>query len=235
MCKCLNKDPLKRATVDELLNDPFVNGIPPKKIEVMEYFYSSYKSCPNMLKCAICEILAHNMVEGPQKQVQEHFDRMDKTNQDLQSNVMNEHDIIQYILLCGFDFEYAQNIADNVLCSFGTQIDEYDDELVLSIEGYRKLWYYRILMKMVDYRRRVFEVLDDDGDGFLSVNDVKTIFDNHYTIEMDIDEIKLFNTSKHEQRLIKKIHQMFLEVSPDQKDYENPVVSLEQFVLAMAE
>ena len=232
MLKCLNKDPLKRATVDELLNDPFVNGIPPNKIEAMEYLHSCYKIyTTTMLKCAICEALSMNMTEGPLKTVQDQFDLMGKTNKDL--DVMNGHDIIQYILLCGFDFEYAQNIADNVLCLFGTQIDEYDNELVLSIEGYKLLWYYVAMTKNMNYRNRVFEVFDDDGDGLLSVNDVESILEDHYTIEMDFDEIKWFRTSMFKQHLRARVCRMLLEISPSQEDCENPVVSFEQFVLAM--
>ena len=198
----MNKDPLKRATVDELLNDPFVNGIPPKKIEALECLHSCYKIyTTTMLKCAICEALTTIMPEGPLKTVQEQFDMMDKTNKDLDLDVMNEHDIIQHILLCGFDFDYAQNIADNVLCLFGTQIDEYDNGLVLSIEGYKLLWYYTALTKNMNYRNRVFQVFDDDGDGLLSVNDVESILEDHVTIEMDLDEIKWFRTSMFKQHL----------------------------------
>ena len=67
----MNKDPLKRATVDELLNDPFVNGIGVNDLPLqpMIYIRPFYNRTTTMLKFAVSEVLASNMTEEPEKQI----------------------------------------------------------------------------------------------------------------------------------------------------------------------
>ena len=231
----MNKDPLKRATVDELLNDPFVNGIPPQKIEPMQCLYSCYKLIsPTMLKLCICKVLAINMSSVAKNAAQKLFEQMNSNVNNTKKDIINKRDIMQYILMCGFDIEYAQNIAHNMLCWFGERSDE-NNELVMSINGFKILWFYSGLQTHPGYRYKVFEVFDDDADGFLSVDDIEAVFMSYDIIYMDIDEIKWLRTSMYKDNnyLRGKIHRMLLEISPDQQDYQNPVVSLDQFVLAM--
>ena len=242
--KCLNKDPLKRATVDELLNDPFVNGVITKDYEsdweAMRYFRIFYNPFPTKLKLATVKILADNMTQSPEKMVRERFDIL-KSNQ---TALIGEKEIIQLALRCGYHIEIGQNISDHAISLFGQinlsflnqwswrvgidLFNENDDGIEL--HGLKQIWYYTILAQHAEYRNRIFVVFDDDGDGFINATDVSMMFEKSTNFDNDSDHEKMFADIG---LYAGNIHMMLREIDPHVEDVDKNGVSKEKFLQAM--
>ena len=135
MAKCLNKDPLKRATVDELLNDPFVNGIDPKIYEqnatiVNCIKYSCYTTDSTTLKQWTEHILSKNDRQENIKMNKEFFKSINKSSTEL----ISRDELISLFMSVGYNYHLAYIRSDNLLIRYGEQIIpmycDCDEEIV---------------------------------------------------------------------------------------------------------
>ena len=123
MAKCLNKDPLKRATVDELLNDPFVNGIDPKIYQensrtVYEIKYSCYTPDSTILKQWTAHALCKNEPPGVVKRKKELFKSINKSS----NQFISRDDLISLFMSLGYNYHLADIWTDNLLIQYGEKI-----------------------------------------------------------------------------------------------------------------
>lgn len=166
--KCLQKDPLMRPNVDELLNDPFVQGVDTKSYtlnaEVLKYIKQfNYQS---RLKKAITQVLAQNMTEQPARQVDMHFKRVDAND----DGMLNEEELIQVCQDSGYD-----NVMARVMAKRAVQQFDADGDGKINPDEFKQMWYSKVLSENDNYIARVFEVFDDNGDGFIDKEELKMI------------------------------------------------------------
>ena len=224
--KCLNKDPLKRATIEELLNDPFVKGIDTRSYvlnnEVLRYIKQfNYQS---RLKKAITRVLAQNMTETPAKQVEMHFKRVD-VNQD---GKLNEDELIQVCIDSGYDKILARAMARRAIQQF-----DVDDDRMINIDEFKQMWYSKVLTENDNYIARVFEVFDDNGDGHIDANELRMILFSDVNAA-DEDEQKDDNNDQFQAAMkdqFSKIQSMIAEVDKD----SDGKISFAEFFDAMTE
>ena len=210
MAKCLNKDPLKRATVDELLNDPFVNGIDPKLYTqnatiVNCIKYSCYTTDSTILKQWTAHVLCKNDAQETVKHRKEWFKSVDKSL----NRLISRDDLISLIMSVGYNYHLADIWTDNLLIGYGEQIIpmdcDCDEEIVeankwhcrheiegLSFQGFRQVLKCGGLSMSQDFRDRVFNAFDTNGDGNIDLDDLMVIFTEPMCDEddLDMDQIK---------------------------------------------
>ena len=105
MAKCLNKDPLKRATVDELLNDPFINGVDAKKYKQYVPIADRIRKMCTMtdclssttLKSSISMILASTTANEIKKEIKKRFDAIIS-----RSGIITRDGLIQLFINVGY-------------------------------------------------------------------------------------------------------------------------------------
>ena len=218
MAKCLNKDPLKRATVDELLNDPFVNGVDAKdylqncKIAETIQKFCTTTNCltSTTIKSSACMLLAGNMSTAPEKEAKRSFDQINKSK----SGLITRDELIQLFLSIGYSYGLIEdhNWCDDLVVAFGERmiskdcdcfpvytvedLDKYTDKNCtkheiegISFDGFKQFWHGYLLLEHEAYRNRIFAVFDDNGDGYADFNELLGLF-GHMSFEHDMDEIK---------------------------------------------
>ena len=223
MDKCLNKDPLKRATIDELLNDPFVKGIDTRSYvlnnEILRYIKQFNPQ--TRLKKAIVRVLAQNMTESPAKEVEMHFNRVDVD----QDGKLSEDDLIQLCINSGYDKVLARAMARRAIKQFGLGDDHH-----ITIDDFKCMWYSKILTENDDYVSRVFEVFDDNGDGHIDANELRMILFSHVNANDDDEQTDdEFQAAMKDQ--FSKVQSMIAEVDKD----SDGKISFVEFFDAMTE
>ena len=185
--KCLHKDPLRRATVDELLMDPFVNSYPSKDHskdwEFIDIFIRPlYNKHPATVKLAITQVLAKNMTEIAQERVNEHLQRLDPG---------------------------------------------------LDLFRLKQMWYYAVCIRNSLYVDSVFDVFDDDSDGFIDVDEFGTVFDNETIQNLCLNDMDHWKQAKSNRCTLMNawVRAMIKEVDLD-KDGK---LSRQEFVNAMSD
>lgn len=251
--KCLHKDPLKRATVDELLCDPFVNGMTLQDYDMnmlcIRDFAPFYNPYSPLIRLTICEVLACNMSAEIQEIVSKSFAHADAT----QRTLITKKDIVRLALRCGYNVEFGEAIAENSLSLFGQEAGLLYEQYYGGVDlfgirhsDYGKLWQYRVLQEQEEYRYHAFEYADLDGDGFINGDDLRnitTMVPNYIIIktvnETDKDLYKKWcvNRKKYQSQTDLRIHEILAEVVPADQEENIDVIglSLQQFSDAMAQ
>ena len=135
LVKCLNKDPLKRATVDELLRDPFVNGMPIEHYElhtdILYSFPAFYNTNPCLIKITMCQISLGHAVDSADVTIQDasiKFETMCTKTKDGYQFVTYQQ-IVSMLKQLGYHIEIAHTIAANSFALFGKRYNVNISEL----------------------------------------------------------------------------------------------------------
>jgi len=159
--KCLVKRWKKRLTLDAALIHPWVigkaasdAGINMDTIRSLRQFNNASK-----LKKAVSKILAQNMGEGPEKRVREHFARLDVD----QSGALDKRELKQLMLDLGFHDRESEFEAERIMNEADT-----DNDGKIDFEEFATVWQRKLLTVNDQYIRAVFGVLDSNGDGFVT-------------------------------------------------------------------
>ena len=205
----MHKDPLKRATVDELLNDAFVNGI---DVEtnithgiISQYFRKIHCTFPSKFKIMISKLVAQNASRKIQADInktfkpllalqskqdsQEKIDDVNSDSQSLSETIVQDVTLIGAIVDYGYDYDLACEMVDRVVNMFCTDSSKQG----LNFDEFASMWQFVALSNHSDYRQRVFQVLDDNGDGFLDQYELQVLahlLTNQYINDVDLDEKK---------------------------------------------
>lgn len=168
--KCLVKRWKKRLSLDNAILHPWVigdaasnAGINMDTIRSLRQFNNASK-----LKKAVSKILAQNMGEGPEKRVREHFARLDVDG----NNSLNKTELIQLMRDLGFHERESEIEAQRIL----SEADSNDDNKI-DFEEFATVWQRKLLSVNDQYIRAVFGVLDCNGDGFVTKEELMGVLD----------------------------------------------------------
>ena len=215
--KTLVKDPEQRISADEALRHPWIQGVDAADYrlnrEVMRYLRQyGYQT---RLKKEILRVLAANMTEGPTKQVMRHFKRLDSDG----DGFLDEQNLTNLLLEMGHVGSAAKEEATEMI----KHADRNGDGLI-DFEDFKQIWYRKVLATNVQYIRRVFDVFDDNGDGYIDATELgQVLFPEAY----DEDG----NIINEEYPHLEGIMVMLREVDVD----GNGKISFDDFKAAMKE
>ena len=187
----MNKEPLRRETVDELLNDPFVNGVDANdylqncKIAETIQKFCSMTNCltSTIIKSSTCMLLAGNMSTAIAKQSKKSFDQINTSK----SGLITRDELIQLFLSIGYSYGLIEdhNWCDDLVVAFGERMiskdcdcfpvhtakdmDKYKNKNCtkheiegISFDGFKQFWYEYSLLVHEAYRNRIVAVFDDN-------------------------------------------------------------------------
>eukprot|EP01084_Bolivina_argentea_P076073 137836_1 len=166
--KTLTRDPLQRISVEDAIRHPWVQGVDASDYrlnrDVVHYLKQfSYQS---KLKREITRVLAANMTEEPSKQVLRHFRRLDADG----DGFLDLSELTFLLLDMGYVGFDAKDEAKKMI----EHADKNKDGVV-DFEEFKQVWYRKVLTTNDQYIHRVFDVLDDNGDGHIDANELKLI------------------------------------------------------------
>ena len=188
--KTLIKDPSKRITLDQALRHPWVQGKDASEKQLNEDVlkYLRQFNYQSKLKKAITRTLAANMLSEPEKEIKAHFMRLDKDG----DGYLNENEL-KYLLL---DMGYAQSKSveeAKVILAFA---DDNNDGRI-DFQEFKQIYHRRLLSSHNQYIQNVFNVFDENGDGFIDAHDLQDVLgDDFKQIQLMIKEVDENNDGK---------------------------------------
>ena len=129
---------------------------------------------------AITQILAMNMTEGAQERINQHFNRLDPFNDE----IITRDTMIQVAMNCGLDYTISCNMIDNVLPLVGV----FEPVIGIDLHRVKQMSYYGVCNRNSRYVDSIFEIFDDDSDGFIDVDEFSQVFDNETIQDLCLDE-----------------------------------------------
>ena len=238
--------------MDELLNDPFVNGIDREvyvtNCEAVKSILepNHLSNCLNrtMLQKLLCVVLATNMASETEKIALKKFKQLNKSK----SGLISKDELIDLFMSVGYDYNLSCNISDDLLVNVGEQMIGKDCDCDSSIStqdcpheiegiplfGFKMLYYNSVVTRNRTYLTRVFDIFDCNNDGFVDFDDLSEILDNvnddthEVDMEYDMHEMKRSQTTGTDPRDL-RIRDVIREID---KTGDNKI-SLTAFVNAM--
>ena len=260
MAKCLNKDPLKRATVDELLNDPFVNGVNPEIYKQNSRIVHSIKdSCYTTDSTILKQWTGHALCKNePPRVVKRKKEMFESIIINKSSNqFISRDDLISLFMSVGFNYHIADIWCDNLLIQYGEKIIaincDCDPKIVeankwhckheiegLSFQGFRKALKCSELSRprLQDFRDRAFNALDTNRDGNIDLNELMAIFREPMCNEddLDMDQIKRSRVSALNSQQLHRFVGLVSHIKHIIKEVDktgNKMISKQEFDAAM--
>lgn len=189
--------------MEAALEDPWVTGkessdkkIDSDVIKVLKQFNQQSK-----LKKAITKTLAGHMGAEPMAKIKEHFDRLDKDN----NGSLDKEELSLLLQDMGISPSNAIAEAAKIIESV-----DNDKSKVIEFEEFAQVWQRKLLTVNDSYIHAVFTVLDADGDGTVSCEELAKV------IEEEDEEV---------------VKRMIKEVDTD----GDGVLNFEEFKMAMKE
>lgn len=199
----LKKSPKQRIKMEDALADPWVTGkessdkkIDSDVIKVLKQFNQQSK-----LKKAITKTLAGHMGSEPKEKIKEHFNRLDKDG----NGSLDKDELSLLLMDMGISKAMAVEEAEKIIMS----VDD-DGSKKIEFDEFAQVWQRKLLTVNDSYIHAVFTVLDADGDGQVSAEELAKVIE-----EDQMDKVKA----------------MIEEVDKD----GNGQLSFEEFKLAMKE
>eukprot|EP00490_Sorites_sp_Unknown_P029505 CAMPEP_0114672618 /NCGR_PEP_ID=MMETSP0191-20121206/43225_1 /TAXON_ID=126664 /ORGANISM="Sorites sp." /LENGTH=217 /DNA_ID=CAMNT_0001935415 /DNA_START=1129 /DNA_END=1782 /DNA_ORIENTATION=+ len=170
------------------------------------------------------------MTKEPTEQVKRHFNRLDVDGD-------GELDVDELTILL-LDMGYATNVAKKEAKFMLDQADLNKDG-ALQFDEFKAVWYRKVLSTNDQYIHRVFNVFDDNGDGYIDSNELMTILfpdkankpnddENKDMADNNDDDI---SDDMEEQPFMKQILKMIAEVDEN----GDGKIEFEEFKKAMKE
>ena len=223
MQKVLIKDPLKRYTIDECLDHPWVRGVDAKDYQlnsdVLKYLKQFRQQ--SKLKKEITHVLAQNMTDEVGKSVLRHFERIDSDN----DGFLNEDELT--ILLLDMGYGKAQAREE---CKLIIKNADKNNDGMLSYDEFKEVWYRKVLKSNDAYIHKVFDVFDGNGDGYIDSQELNEILFAGDSGDGD-DEDGKDNEELMDDDQLQRIKSLITEVDND----GDGKISFEEFKKAMKE
>jgi calcium-dependent protein kinase len=212
--RVLDKDPTKRLSIEECLRHPWVTGADATDYKLNEdvMVFLRQFNYQSKLKKEITQVLAANMTQEKQGEVEMHFKRLDADG--------DAHLDAAELTILLEDQGYAKTEAGAEAVEMIKQADHNQDG-VIDFEEFKAIWYRRVLTKNDIYIHRVFGVFDKNGDGQIELEELEAVL-----IPFDDDA----STDDMSVKLT-RLKQMIEEVDQD-KDGK---ISFAEFSAAMKE
>ena len=241
LAKCLNKDPLKRATVDELLNDPFINDVY-GHVAVKEWDKSYEKNCQivkwirelctktNIFTCAtikssVCMIMTANVLDRIAR-MKDYYRHVYQFMNENSRGPIKRESLFNLFIGVGYRYSLFEPWCDDLLAAYGHPMilkdcqrdcskrckeHKYETEGI-SINGFNQIVNGYSLLESEEYRDRAFDVLDQNRDGNIDFDELMTVFGNgNVLFEYDMDEIKKSRATST-SRIEIKVRRMIQEI-----------------------
>lgn len=168
--KCLVKRWKKRLDLDNAMLHPWVIGEAASKAKINMDTIRSLRQFNNAskLKKAVSKILAQNMGQGPEQRVREHFARLDVDN----NGFLNQKELTQLMQDLGFHKRESEVEAERIM----KEADSNNDAQI-DFEEFATVWQRKLLTVNDQYIRAVFGVLDCNGDGYVTKEELAGVLD----------------------------------------------------------
>jgi len=176
--KCLKKRPSQRMTMDEALMHRWVIGDAASDSKINLDIVRSLRQFKHQskLKKAVAKILAQNMGQGPEDKIKEHFRRVDIDK----NGALDLKELTIMFKELGFHQTEASQEADRVM-----KEADSDGNDAITFDEFAAVWQRKLLSVNDQYVRAVFNVLDSNGDGEISFEELKGILQ-----DVDDEDIK---------------------------------------------
>ena len=226
--KVLVKDPMKRLSIEDCLQHPWVRGVDVKDYklnsDVLKYL-KQFKQ-QSKLKKEITRVLATNMTEEVGKSVLHHFNRIDGDN----DGYLNNEELEILLLDQGYSKHEAANESKAII-----EAADKDKDGKLSYDEFKEVWYRKVLKSNDAYIHKVFDVFDENGDGFIDSQELNSILFPKDEVEFDGENEENDNEVKEEDIMdsdeLKRMKSLIGEVDSN----GDGKISFEEFKHAMKE
>lgn len=168
--KMLKKSPKRRITLDLALKHPWVSGeevtnqqISDDVLRVLRQFNQQSK-----LKKMITKTLAAHMGKEPQAKIQAHFKRLDKNG----DGALDAEELSYLLMDMGLCQSDARTQAAQIIEKADT-----DKSGSIEFDEFAQIWQRKLLSVNHSYIHAVFSVLDEDGNGKISVDELAKVLD----------------------------------------------------------
>eukprot|EP01083_Nonionella_stella_P314936 1136206_1 len=166
--KTLIKNPEKRITIEEAMRHPWVQGVTAVDFKLNKEVlpWLKQRQYQSKLKKETARVLAANMTGDLAEKVISHFERLDKDG----DGFLDFEGLTLLFLHMGYTDCEAQKEAQQLI----KEVDKIEDGKI-DLDDFKQVYYRKVLSSDDRYIHRVFSVFDRDGDGFIDVNDLKSI------------------------------------------------------------
>ena len=166
------------------------------------------------------------MTEIAQERVNEHLQRLDPFG----GKIVTRDSMIRVGMNCGLDYTISCNMIDYVLALVD---GVFEPRIGLDLFRLKQMWYYAVCIRNSLYVDSVFDVFDDDSDGFIDVDEFGTVFDNETIQNLCLNDMDHWKQAKSNRCTLMNawVRAMIKEVDLD-KDGK---LSRQEFVNAMSD
>jgi len=203
----LRKSPKQRMSLEEALKEPWVNGIaedePISKdvLRVLRQFAQQSK-----LKKAITKTLASHMGKEPSYKIKAHFSRLDKNG----SGGLDASELSLLLQDMGITKVRAEEEAKAIISA-----SDSDNSGEIEFSEFAQVWQRKLLSVNESYIHAVFTVLDENGDGTISQDEL----------------LKVLELNKSNPAHLQQVTDMIKQVDKD----ADGLLNFEEFKAAMLE
>lgn len=174
----LKKSPKRRMTLEAALQHKWIQGedtsqtpISDDVLRVLRQFNQQSK-----LKKAITKTLAQHMGKEPQQKIREHFKRLDKNG----DGALDAEELSTLLQDMGYTKAEATKEAKKII-----QTSDDDNSGEIEFDEFAQIWQRKLLSVNQSYIHAVFTVLDEDGNGEITCEELAKVLD-----EDDKDEVR---------------------------------------------
>jgi calcium-dependent protein kinase len=167
--KILVKNPQYRMSLEDAINHPWIQGntATNERINKDVVHYLLQFQYQSRLKKAITRLLAASMSKEPEEEVRKHFIRLDKDG----DGYLDIKELQVLLMDLGIAESQAYYQAQEILKS-----GDLNNDNVIDFTEFKAIWYRKLLSKHEEYCHRVFQVFDDNRDGFIDPHELLGVF-----------------------------------------------------------
>jgi len=169
--KILDKDPKKRWTVDQCLQHEWLSKHTERTSrvsnKVLQFLKNFHHSCK--LKHALARRLARSMTGEPHELMRDMFQKLDSDC----NGFLNCAELIELIKYLGWSHSEAKKIAPRILVA-----TDHDLDGKVSFDEFSAMWQAMALSNDDQFVHSVFDALDTNKDGEISLDELKEVLKN---------------------------------------------------------
>lgn len=169
--KILEKDPMKRMTVDQCLEHEWLSNQTQRTSrvskKVLTFLRNFHHSCK--FKHVLARRLARTMGGKPHELMREMFQKLDSDC----NGFLNGAELIELIKYLGWSHSEAAKIAPRILVA-----TDHDADGRISFDEFSAMWQAMALSNDDQFVHAVFDALDSNGDGEISLEELKEVLKN---------------------------------------------------------
>eukprot|EP00492_Amphilonche_elongata_P001846 TRINITY_DN2195_c0_g1_i1.p1 TRINITY_DN2195_c0_g1~~TRINITY_DN2195_c0_g1_i1.p1 ORF type:complete len:169 (+),score=42.66 TRINITY_DN2195_c0_g1_i1:71-577(+) len=154
----------KRITMDDAIQHQWILKSGDKKVNIDAIRSLRQFNYQSKLKKLVAGILQVNMGDGPAERVEKHFKELDTDG----SGTLTRDELAKLFTNAGYQEGTAKEQVDMIMGETDT-----DGDGTISLKEFGVVWQRKLLAVNDKYIKAVFKVLDGDGDGSITAEELK--------------------------------------------------------------